>query len=731
MNLSFIRKTTIVLFSLFIVTGVVLFSDDILNAVITPLPQGMKSCLTEKFGSSVQAQSACTGITNENSVAVWGSTTSGTSGKLRESNLFEDYTLGRLTHKGAQGIRFENTANKYGFINAEKQLHLTENEYYDGTTWKKITSGRTGGIQTYLANGEALRVFGDDTTPGDGADTAAANTPLMVVKTSGNVGIGNTSPSYELDVNGDITTNRNNIQFQPNGGSIATDGTYGIYWHNSAGTTPSPNYGIYRTSGDWTASTYQQLKLNWDTGIQLGAGTGVNAGYDKSYVDIVSGKGLMVSAGNLGIGTTAPNGKLDVRTGTGDGVAILQQGDNSTSIQAYIDGHWADRTTYAGGCCNKLALQPDIGEVGIGTSAPSYKFTIGGTGNIFGVDNGAIFVAQNSAAGYEAYFWPRWTDNVMYMNYGSAGYNLRNNSSQSALYFDASRNMQVGGSILCVAGQCPTNGVMRMTPNMHLNTPVGYATIINWDNGAAAAGTQEFRVGNGQAADVFSVTNDKKVIVHNGGILDVRGPGNAGPGVQIFSIGDNGNGLSTPYQIYANGYTGGATNVVHYIPNWTGAYQWYFGSSGGSLLKMQLNQAGTLTVNGATVTSDIRLKKDITPIGNTLDKVLAVEPVEFTWKDNGSRNVGFIAQSIEKIFPLLVATDNNGIKSVEYGNMTAYIIQAFKQFYTKFETFQADVTARFNKQDETISKQQQVIEAQQKQIDNLEKRLEKLEKKEQ
>jgi hypothetical protein len=40
--------------------------------------------------------------------------------------------------------------------------------------------------------------------------------------------------------------------------------------------------------------------------------------------------------------------------------------DNNTSIQTYIDSQWANRTSYAGGCCNNLALQPDIGSVSIG-----------------------------------------------------------------------------------------------------------------------------------------------------------------------------------------------------------------------------------------------------------------------------------------------------------------------------------------------------------------------------
>jgi hypothetical protein len=85
-----------------------------------------------------------------------------------------------------------------------------------------------------------------------------------------------------------------------------------MYWHNSAGSTPSTAYAIYRTPGAWTGNTYQQLRVQFDTGIELGAGTGSNAGYDRSYVNVVNGKGLMVTSGNVGIGTTAPLGKLEI-----------------------------------------------------------------------------------------------------------------------------------------------------------------------------------------------------------------------------------------------------------------------------------------------------------------------------------------------------------------------------------------------------------------------------------
>ena len=142
--------------------------------------------------------------------------------------------------------------------------------------------------------------------------TAATTLGNSVIYDNGtNIGIGSSNPLYKLELNGNIGTNYNSLILNPNGGTVGTDGTYGIYWHQNNG-TPSASYGIYRMSGAWTASTYQQLRMQFDTGIQLGAGTGVGAGYDRSYVEVVNGKGLMVTSGNVGIGTTTPGAKLEV-----------------------------------------------------------------------------------------------------------------------------------------------------------------------------------------------------------------------------------------------------------------------------------------------------------------------------------------------------------------------------------------------------------------------------------
>ncbi len=68
------------------------------------------------------------------------------------------------------------------------------------------------------------------------------------------------------------------------------------------------------------------------------------------------------------------------------------------------------------------------------TAAPAYPLTIGATGGVLGIENTASFAAKNAAGTYETFMWPRWSDNIMYINYGTGGFNIRNNSSVNTMF---------------------------------------------------------------------------------------------------------------------------------------------------------------------------------------------------------------------------------------------------------------------------------------------------------
>ena len=84
----------------------------------------------------------------------------------------------------------------------------------------------------------------------------------------------------------------------------------------------------------------------------------------------------------------------------------------------------------------------------------------------------------------------------------------------------------------------------------------------------------------------------------------------------------------------------------------------------------------------AYAASDSRLKENITPISNPLDKLKLIGGYEFDWnglsKNNG-HDVGVIAQEIELVLPELVGIRGDGYKGVQYDKLTALLIEAVKE----------------------------------------------------
>ena len=86
-----------------------------------------------------------------------------------------------------------------------------------------------------------------------------------------------------------------------------------------------------------------------------------------------------------------------------------------------------------------------------------------------------------------------------------------------------------------------------------------------------------------------------------------------------------------------------------------------------------------------TATSDERKKDNIVTIADALNKVLALDGVDFTWKSNGQSSSGLIAQQVEQVMPQVVAEDDEGIKSVNYGALVGVLVQAIKELNDKIE----------------------------------------------
>lgn len=122
------------------------------------------------------------------------------------------------------------------------------------------------------------------------------------------------------------------------------------------------------------------------------------------------------------------------------------------------------------------------------------------------------------------------------------------------------------------------------------------------------------------------------------------------------------------------------------------------GTTGSPSEKLEVN--GNIKASAFFYLSDFRLKKDLQPIDASLSKISALNGYSFTWRKNEQKDMGVIAQEVEKIFPELVHMDSNGMKSVEYGNLVAPLIESVKELKaitdrqnTKISELQAEIFA--------------------------------------
>jgi len=93
----------------------------------------------------------------------------------------------------------------------------------------------------------------------------------------------------------------------------------------------------------------------------------------------------------------------------------------------------------------------------------------------------------------------------------------------------------------------------------------------------------------------------------------------------------------------------------------------------------KLEVVGNVKATNFLSSSDERLKKDIKKIENALEKIDQLEGISFKWKETGKESIGLIAQNVEGVLPELVSEDNEGLKSIQYGNIVAVLIEAVKE----------------------------------------------------
>jgi hypothetical protein len=179
---------------------------------------------------------------------------------------------------------------------------------------------------------------------------------------------------------------------------------------------------------------------------------------------------------------------------------------------------------------------------------------------------------------------------------------------------------------------------------------------------------------------------DTRVSINDdNGIVTIGGTGDGGTGAGQFG----GIQLKSPNNAntifigatgtQANALLGGGTSGFNGVVRLGNA-------QGTTTIDMQ-GSSGTIQCVNLIETSDLRLKKGIAPLLNTLDKVLAMRGVRYQSKQEDlpkeafgeDSQIGFIGQEMETVCPEIVSTDSEGYKSINYSRLTPILVEAIKE----------------------------------------------------
>jgi hypothetical protein len=611
----------------------------------------------------------------------------------------------RITSSGNVGIGTTSPSGS-GWDESSTVLHLYKNSTSGGLL--ALESSNTKAIIN--AGNNQLAMF---TTTGDPIRFGTNGSERMRIDSSGNVGIGATAPLRKLHVVGNFAVNAatdqyygvnisggegsdpkitigdwhnsgSTLQWDSSARSLNLDtqystsaGTFNITGNDGASTfltiLPSGNVGIGTTSPGAKLeiagfSTGQGLKMNYGNSsgtieavnfIANGGANGVigmqmvSAGVGDLWLGGSNGRSLtLYRDGNVGIGTSTPNAKLDVQGTQGQLFSVTDDLSGDIFSVADISGVPIMNV-------NSSGVSYFDGSLGIGTDSPKTKLNI--VGGDVQLDSGQ-----------------------MLSFYTGASTGIQNNGIKGSDVDDSLRFYT--GALERVTIKGANVGIGTITPGAKLDVEGSYGDVIK-----AVSGSQSITT-NFVAPSGSSGLNN---IISTAGRFNI-GTSDAQPfslltnsisRIAILSDGKVGIGVTNPsYKLEVSGTLGvNRTDGIIFAGSAAGGYgnkitadtsnDFIFSTSLPSAPytvseKMRIANGGattftsTVTATNFILSSDERLKENVEKV---CDNKVKADWKTFELKtEKGQKRYGVIAQELEKTNPEFVREDSQGFKSVAY-----------------------------------------------------------------